>query len=104
MIDLMYFLIIIVTIMSAFGVASQAILKERNESYYKIIYGIFETAYWPIYGELGMLKTLEEKFECKNSSDKCIDFPSYVTVYLLLVVYMIIASVLLLNLLIALFS
>jgi hypothetical protein len=98
-------MVIIVTILFAFGVASQSMLHKNNENSYKTIFGIFEKTYWPIYGEISFLHSLNpENCDQKDPKKSCLDTVTYITYYLLLMVYMIIASVLLLNLLIALFT
>ena len=101
-----YFLIIIVTFIFAFGIPLQAIIRPNDTSFsFDSLIQIFNNAYWPIYGQINLLEDLKfgncsiEKSIIECSSEKA----SKIFSYGLLMIYMIIASVLLLNLLIAMF-
>lgn len=61
---------------------------------------ILNKAYWPIYGEM---KILDELSECLESDAGACENSGVVFSYIFLMIYMIIANVLLVNLLIAMF-
>ena len=87
---------------SAFGIALQAILFPGDEFTPKIFIEIFNMAYWPIYGEMVILETIE-KDTCEDG-EICLDAATQGSIsYILLMIYMVIANVLLINLLIAMF-
>ena len=56
-----YFLIIIITFVLAFGVALQASLFPGDEFTPKIFLDIMHVAYWPIFGELGILEAINNE-------------------------------------------
>jgi hypothetical protein len=65
---------------------------------------IINKAYWPIYGEMKLLEELEVDEEvCSASEDGCPDYVGSAYSFLALMVYMVVANVLLINLLIAMF-
>ena len=85
-----------------FGIALQAILFPGDEFTPKIFIEIFNMAYWPIYGEMVILETIE-KDTCEDG-EICLDAATQGSIsYILLMIYMVIANVLLINLLIAMF-
>jgi transient receptor potential cation channel subfamily M member 2 len=102
--DLKYFMVILMTFVLGFGISLKAILFPSNEFNLETLLEIFNIAYWPIYGELALLETLNDE-ACKNGTlDDCASRSSVITGYFILMIYMIIANVLLLNILIAMFS
>lgn len=102
--DLKYFMIILITFIFGFGISLQAIMSPNNEFSIQTLLEIFNMAYWPIYGELALLGTLNDD-ACKNGTlSDCANRSSVITSYFILMIYMIIANVLLLNILIAMFS
>lgn len=52
MIDMMYFVIIMLVILMSFGVARQSILFPNEEPSWKLAKNIFYMPYWMIYGEV----------------------------------------------------
>ena len=52
MLDLMFFMVILLVFIVAFGVASQAILYPNSELDFKLIRSVLSRPYWQIYGEL----------------------------------------------------
>jgi hypothetical protein len=102
---LLYFLIIISTFVLAFGVSLQAIIFPGDTFTPKIFIEILNIAYWPIYGEISILGAINNETCLKSGSTKppCLDSFTYVASYMMLMLYMVIASVLLINLLIAMF-
>ena len=63
------------------------------------LFRVIDVSYWPIYGQVDIL---EKIYECLEASD-CETYLDYYITFVFLMVYMIISSVLLLNLLIAMF-
>ncbi len=101
--DLLYFLIIILVFILAFAISIESILSPYDHFTTKVFTDFLDIAYWPIYGELDLLEGL---YACLNPTDKPCEFKSNIAVYasvILLMVYMVMVSVLLLNLLIAMF-
>jgi hypothetical protein len=66
---------------------------------------ILNKAYWPIYGEMKILDEISDVDEkvCMESEDGCPDSIGSTYSFISLMVYMVIANVLLINLLIAMF-
>ena len=94
------FSVVISTFLIAFGISLQAILSPHGESSSNLLLDILDIAYWPIYGEIKVLSKFEND-ACVG--EKCLDSLSFGFSYMLVMVYMFISSVLLLNLLIAMF-
>jgi hypothetical protein len=99
--DLKGFFVIIGTFVLAFGIALQAILYPGDKFTPKIFIEIFNMAYWPIYGEMGILEIIK-KDKCEDG-EICLDSATQASSFMLLMIYMVIANVLLINLLIAMF-
>ena len=79
------------------------IMYPKDTFGWKIIIEILNVIYWPIYGELGILKAINNE-ECgKQDQPECLDESTAIVSFILLMLYMIIASFLLINLLIAVF-
>ena len=94
-------MIIICTFTFSFGIVLQAIMSPKVSSLStKTIIGILNSVYWPLYGEMNILESIEST-NCTDDDGLC--QVSKASSYILLMIYMIIASVLLLNLLIAMF-
>lgn len=77
----------------------QAIINPNAEPSFKVFLSIMNIAYWAVYGDIKVLDSLND---CV-SSGQCEELASMVFAYFLLMVYMVISSVLLINLLIAMF-
>ena len=60
-------------------------------------------AYWPIYGEMKIFDQDFENDDCSSSEQGCPENSGVVFSYISLMIYMLIANVLLINLLIAMF-
>ena len=95
------FFVIIGTFVLAFGIALQSILYPGDSFTPKIFIEIFNMAYWPIYGEMGILDIIK-KGKCEDG-EICLDTATQASSFILLMIYMVIANVLLINLLIAMF-
>ncbi|XP_063311111.1 transient receptor potential cation channel subfamily M member 3 isoform X2 [Pelobates fuscus] len=109
MIDMMYFVIIMLVILMSFGVARQAILFPSEEPSWKLAKNIFYMPYWMIYGEVfadqidppcGYNETAED--------GKVTQYPPCKTgawiVPAIMACYLLVANILLVNLLIAVFN
>jgi hypothetical protein len=94
------FSVVISIFLVAFGISLQAILSPQGASNSNVFLDILDIAYWPIYGEIKVLETIQND-KCVGS--ECLDSLSYGFSYMLVMVYMFMSSVLLLNLLIAMF-
>ena len=94
------FSVVISIFLVAFGISLQAILSPQGVSSSNIFLDILDIAYWPIYGEIKVLEMIQND-TCVGS--ECLDSLSYGFSYMLVMVYMFMSSVLLLNLLIAMF-
>ena len=93
------------TFVLAFGVALQASLFPGDGFSPKIFLEIIHVAYWPIFGEISILEAIHNEtcIESGSTEPPCLDTFTYTSTYILLMVYMVIANVLLINLLIAMF-
>ena len=99
-------MVIILAFTLAFGIPLQAIIRPEQSSFsFETLIDIFNNAYWPIYGEMKVLEDIVlQNCSDSNSTTGCLsETISKFSSYALLMIYIIIASVLLLNLLIAMF-
>ncbi|XP_056379059.1 transient receptor potential cation channel subfamily M member 3 isoform X9 [Hyla sarda] len=109
MIDMMYFVIIMLVVLMSFGVARQSILFPSEEASWKLAKNIFYMPYWMIYGEVfadqidppcGYNETRED--------GKIVQLPPCKTgawiVPAIMACYLLVANILLVNLLIAVFN
>lgn len=64
MIDMMYFVIIMLVVLMSFGVARQAILNPNEDPSWMLARNIFFMPYWMIYGEV-FADQIDRKFGCK---------------------------------------
>ncbi len=92
----MSFLIVFLVFILAFGISIEAIMN-RNPATLK---NLLNVVYWPIYGEIRILDQLDS---CLENADSCLNLKESYVIMGLLMVYMAIASVVLLNLVIAMF-
>ena len=72
-----------------------------NPISWNLIKEIFNKAYWPIYGEMKILSEFTDS--CDNSDKPCPENSGIAFSFIFLMIYMVIANVLLINLLIAMF-
>lgn len=76
-----------------------------NELNIELVMNLINKAYWPIYGEMQILEEITmDREKCLNEEEKCPTQSGTYYSFIVLIVYMIIANVLLINLLIAMFS
>ncbi len=91
------------TFLIGFGVALQALLKPRDyfslSLLLEIPIEILNITYWPIYGEIKILDDLTEKI---NGFDGLL-VSRYIVSFFILIIYVALASILLINILIAIF-
>ncbi|CAL8076438.1 unnamed protein product [Calicophoron daubneyi] len=103
--ELVVFLLILVIILVAYGVAAQSLLfPNRKELDWKAVRDVFYYPYWNLFGELLLEYPFPDEGSCPGPPDgvKCPHFNFVVPV--LLAVYLMIATILMVNLLIAIFS
>ncbi|XP_034955951.2 transient receptor potential cation channel subfamily M member 3 isoform X1 [Zootoca vivipara] len=109
MIDMMYFVIIMLVVLMSFGVARQAILFPNEEPSWKLAKNIFYMPYWMIYGEVfadqidppcGQNETREDGKIIQLPPCK----PGAWIVPAIMACYLLVANILLVNLLIAVFN
>ncbi|CAF1500635.1 unnamed protein product [Rotaria sordida] len=91
--DLMFFMLILTVFISGFGVSSYSLIYGTEEFTWNLPRKIINLAYWQIFGELNALETFETSYNANGHA-----------VFILLVAYMALVSILLVNLLIAMFS
>uniref|UniRef100_A0A8C5PWG0 Transient receptor potential cation channel subfamily M member 3 n=1 Tax=Leptobrachium leishanense TaxID=445787 RepID=A0A8C5PWG0_9ANUR len=109
MIDMMYFVIIMLVILMSFGVARQAILFPNEEPSWKLAKNIFYMPYWMIYGEV-FADQIDPPCGYNETGEdgKITQFPPCKTgawiVPAIMACYLLVANILLVNLLIAVFN
>lgn len=86
--------------MFAFGVVLQSITTKEPTFSFEYIFGIFDNGYWPIFGHLDLLETFKTCSETNTCVSKLLIYASYIG----LMCYLIISSVVLINILIAMFT
>jgi hypothetical protein len=101
--DLIFFLVIIAIFVITFAITTQATMYSNNELSLQLLKKLIDKAYWPIFGEVRILDEINavELDDC--SDDTCPSTSGVIYSYVTLVIYIIIANVLLINLLIAMF-
>eukprot|EP00794_Sanderia_malayensis_P009474 gene9474-10463_t len=102
--DLCYFLSIMAVILFAYGVARQALLDPVSPISWKSIVKIFFTPYWQTYGELFLHEDHLYSGTTTVFDTKKYNQYSEPIVSVLMALYMLVANILLLNLLIAIFN
>ncbi|KAM4808310.1 transient receptor potential cation channel subfamily M member 3 [Rhinophrynus dorsalis] len=109
MIDMMYFVIIMLVVLMSFGVARQAILFPSEEPSWKLAKNIFYMPYWMIYGEV-FADQIDPPCGYNETGEdgKITQFPPCKTgawiVPAIMACYLLVANILLVNLLIAVFN
>ena len=103
--DLIFFMVIISIFVITFGVVTQATLYPNNKLDMELFRSIANKAYWPIYGEMLILGEINEVDTNVCSAEGNCPLESGIWFsYIALMMYMVVANVLLINLLIAMFS
>ena len=101
--DLAFFISIIAVFFFAFGITTQATMYPNNNAFsYELVKSIINKAYWPIYGEMKIFDEFNNE-NCDQTEEGCPDIFGVEFSYFALMAYMMIANVLLVNLLIAMF-
>uniref|UniRef100_A0A8D3DEM9 Transient receptor potential cation channel subfamily M member 3 n=1 Tax=Scophthalmus maximus TaxID=52904 RepID=A0A8D3DEM9_SCOMX len=105
MIDMMYFVIIMLVVLMSFGVARQAILNPNEDPSWMLARNIFFMPYWMIYGEV-FADQIDRKFWASDGG--VVVLPPCKTgawiVPAIMACYLLVANILLVNLLIAVFN
>uniref|UniRef100_A0A8C6LYA1 Transient receptor potential cation channel, subfamily M, member 1b n=2 Tax=Nothobranchius furzeri TaxID=105023 RepID=A0A8C6LYA1_NOTFU len=103
MIDMMYFVVIMLVVLMSFGVARQAILHPDEEPTWRLARNIFYMPYWMIYGEV-FADSIDRKtrIHSKILLPPCI--PGAWLTPAIMACYLLVANILLVNLLIAVFN
>ncbi|XP_052805222.1 transient receptor potential cation channel subfamily M member-like 2 isoform X2 [Mya arenaria] len=109
--DLMYFVLILIVFVFSFAISSNSILYPNSPFTWNTAVQIIRKSYWNIYGEL-FLEEIEGEADCTNDAAlwmngtqaRCPTDTGMWLVPIMMGIYMMIANVLLLNLLIAMFS
>uniref|UniRef100_A0A8C4H1D6 Transient receptor potential cation channel, subfamily M, member 3 n=1 Tax=Dicentrarchus labrax TaxID=13489 RepID=A0A8C4H1D6_DICLA len=105
MIDMMYFVIIMLVVLMSFGVARQAILHPNEDPSWMLARNIFFMPYWMIYGEV-FADQIDRKFRASDGA--VVALPPCKTgawiVPAIMACYLLVANILLVNLLIAVFN
>ncbi|KAK1874832.1 Transient receptor potential cation channel subfamily M member 1 [Dissostichus eleginoides] len=102
MIDMLYFVVIMLVVLMSFGVAKQAILHPDEEPTWRLARNIFYMPYWMIYGEVFADSIDLYAMEINPPSPPCI--PGAGLTPALMACYLLVANILLVNLLIAVFN
>ncbi len=103
--DLIFFMVIISIFVCTFGIVTQATLHPNNKFNVELFRDIINKAYWPIYGEMLILEEINDgdTAVCKAEGNCPLESGIWFS-YAALMVYMVVANVLLINLLIAMFT
>ncbi|CAF3029659.1 unnamed protein product [Rotaria sp. Silwood2] len=91
--DLKFYMLMLTVFILGFGVSAYSLINGANKFSWHLPRDIIHLAYWEIFGELSSLSKFENNYR-----------PTGYTIFVLLVIYMAIVSILLVNLLIAMFS
>uniref|UniRef100_A0A8B9L1Z2 Transient receptor potential cation channel, subfamily M, member 1b n=1 Tax=Astyanax mexicanus TaxID=7994 RepID=A0A8B9L1Z2_ASTMX len=97
MIDMLYFVVIMLVVLMSFGVARQAILHPDEEPTWRLARNIFYMPYWMIYGEV-----FADSIDHGKKLPPCI--PGAWLTPAIMACYLLVANILLVNLLIAVFN
>ncbi|CAF1382782.1 unnamed protein product, partial [Rotaria sordida] len=91
--DLRFFMIMLIVFILAFGVSSYSLIHGIQKLSWHLLRDIINHAYWRIFGDLNTLETFSTNYKANGYA-----------AFILLVGYMAVVSILLVNLLIAMFS
>nr|AAW26924.1 SJCHGC08092 protein [Schistosoma japonicum] len=106
LIELQMFIFILVVVLVSYGVSQQVLLYPyRNNFSWTALVDIFYYPYWNLYGELMLEYAFAQKEGCTSDGVLGTECPMFNYLSpLFLAVYLMIAGILLINLLIAIFS
>uniref|UniRef100_A0A8C9Z4V6 Transient receptor potential cation channel, subfamily M, member 1b n=1 Tax=Sander lucioperca TaxID=283035 RepID=A0A8C9Z4V6_SANLU len=99
--NMMYFVVIMLVVLMSFGVARQAILHPDEEPTWRLARNIFYMPYWMIYGEV-FADSIDRKTRDGKKLPPCI--PGAWLTPAIMACYLLVANILLVNLLIAVFN
>ena len=102
--DLLSFMCIMAVFVVAYGVTTEATMNKTSKLDFNLFRQIIRKSYWPIFGTIDVLDDFSKvSFECDDESDDCSEIVGFIYTYVLLMIYVLVANVLLINLLIAMF-
>ncbi|CAF1009735.1 unnamed protein product, partial [Brachionus calyciflorus] len=102
--DLIFFMCLIAIFVCAFGITTEAALYPSSNFDLNLFRRILTKGYWPVYGTIKILEDFDRfSANCTGRLD-CPEPHGLVYSYIVLMIYMVVANVLLVNLLIAMFS
>ncbi|XP_013384358.1 transient receptor potential cation channel subfamily M member 2 isoform X1 [Lingula anatina] len=110
--DVIFFVMILLVFLLAYGVAVQALLYPNHKRDWSILKDVVYIPYWQMYGDLFLDETSGKIDQCTsnatlylqdNGPQMCPQQNEWMTI-VLMVIYMLLTNVLLLNLLIAIFN
>ncbi|CAH8857179.1 unnamed protein product [Trichobilharzia szidati] len=106
LVELLMFLFILVIVLVGYGVSQQVLLYPyRSHFTWTVVRDVFVFPYWNLFGELMLDYAFAEKEGCSSGSVNTEECPTFNFLSpLFLAVYLMIAAILLMNLLIAIFS
>lgn len=96
-------MIMIMIFVCCFGVVTHSALYPASNFDVNLLRSLFTKAYWPVYGTIKMLEDFDRFYNTDCKVD-CPEESGVIFSFVVLMIYMVIANVLLLNLLIAMFS
>nr|XP_012234779.1 PREDICTED: transient receptor potential cation channel trpm [Linepithema humile] len=99
--NMIYFVILLLVVLMSFGVTRQAILKPDSEPKWRIVRDIFMQPYFMLYGEV---YADEIDPDCGDGPGMVSCYPGRWVMPAVMAVYLLIANILLINLLIAVFN
>ncbi|KAJ8678740.1 hypothetical protein QAD02_014527, partial [Eretmocerus hayati] len=99
--NMIYFVVLLLVVLMSFGVARQAILSPNNEPNWRIIRDVFMEPYFMLYGEV-YADRIDPDCGLNPGMDDCL--PGHWITPLAMAVYLLVANILLINLLIAVFN
>uniref|UniRef100_A0A8D3D6K1 Transient receptor potential cation channel subfamily M member 1-like n=1 Tax=Scophthalmus maximus TaxID=52904 RepID=A0A8D3D6K1_SCOMX len=103
MIDMLYFVVIMLVVLMSFGVARQAILHPDEVPTWRLARNIFYMPYWMIYGEV-FADSIDRKTRVHNGKKLPPCIPGAWLTPAIMACYLLVANILLVNLLIAVFN
>ncbi|XP_052238328.1 transient receptor potential cation channel subfamily M member 1-like isoform X3 [Dreissena polymorpha] len=109
--DLLYFLVIMAVFFFSYAISSYAVLYPDSPFTWETVKQILRRPYWHLYGEL-FLEETEGLTDCTHDSvlwtngtyPRCPSETGKIVVPIMMAIYLLVANILLLNLLIAMFS
>ncbi|CAH8547615.1 unnamed protein product [Heterobilharzia americana] len=106
LVELLMFIFILVIVLVGYGVSQQVLLYPYRANFtWTAVRDVFAYPYWNLFGELTLEYAFAEKDGCTNDAANKEDCPTFNFLSpLFLAIYLMLAAILLMNLLIAIFS